>query len=402
VLELAEFRRANIGEVLRAKATLEATLGALPDAVVVIDPDGMVSSANPPASRVLGTATRPQRGRIADLPLPAAAIDAIREALDGQPREDTAMRLDRAIRVSLDGRSRALLPRVVPVPGFPRGRHGAVLVLYDVTDLVQLDEMRLELIAVASHELRTPLTTMRMTLSMLTEDAGALTRRHQDLLSTALMGVDQLAETIDEFLDLTRIEAGQLRLAWDRVDVTALVRGAAGAVQARCDEAGITLRVLVGEDVPATIAGDPPRLQVVVANVLTNAIKYTPAGGAVTVDVSSLRGGDPAAAQVQIVVMDTGRGVPPEHRERIFEKFFRVEHDRAEGDQGVRGAGIGLYLSRQIVEAHGGRISCGPGEGEHGTAIVIALPADRGAPASMQNAPSPGGDLRRRGSGASA
>jgi NtrC-family two-component system sensor histidine kinase KinB len=375
---LAEFRRANIGEVLRAKETLEATVAALPDAVIVIDPEGVVSVANEVASRVLSVASPSPSRRADELPLPQEAADALREALEGRRSDGPAMDLGRAIAVSLDGKDRRLLPRVVPVPGSSAGRHGAVLVLYDVTDLVKLDEMRVELIAVASHELRTPLTTMRMTLLMLQEGAGGLSPRQQDLLATALLGVDQLSGTIDEFLDLTRIEAGQLRLAWDRFDVAALVGQAARDVRPRCEEAGVELRVSLDAGVPPGIWGDAARLRVVVSNVLTNALKYTPRGGVVTVRVASRRDGGPDGAErVHVVVTDTGPGVPPELRERIFEKFFRVEHTVGGGDEGVRGSGIGLYLSRQIVEAHGGRISCGAGDGGRGATIDVALPTER-------------------------
>jgi NtrC-family two-component system sensor histidine kinase KinB len=375
---LAELRRANIGEVLRAKETLEATLAALPDAVVVVDPEGLVSAANEVAGRVLSAASATPR-RVDDLPLPPAAIGALHEALEGTAREDPTMRLDRAIVVSLAGQERRLLPRVVPVPGFSAGRHGAVLVLYDVTDLVRLDEMRMELVAVASHELRTPLTTMRMTLSMLQESASGLSPLQQELLATALLGVEQLATTVDEFLDLTRIEAGQLRLAWDRVDVRALCAQAARAAGPRSEEAGVKLSTAFAEGAPALVLGDAARLQVVVANVLTNALKYTPRGGEVTVRVSSRQSTEPGGPpDLLLAVTDTGPGVPPELRERIFEKFFRVEHHRG-GDGGVRGSGIGLYVSQQIVEAHGGRIACGPGDGGRGTTIEIALPTERAA-----------------------
>jgi two-component system, NtrC family, sensor histidine kinase KinB len=367
---LAEFRRANIGEVLRAKETLEATLAALPDAVVVVDPEGVLSSANELASRTLRAAASAPPSRLDDLPLPAWALTALRDALAGHAPRHDAVNLARAVDVSLDGKARKLLPRVVPVPGFSAGRHGAVLVLSDVTELVRLDEMRVELIAVASHELRTPLTTMRMTLLMLQEGASALAPRQQDLLSTALLGVDQLASTVDEFLDLTRIEAGQLRLELGRVDVAGLIGQSARALRARCEEAGVALRLLPDEGAPSAVWGDAARLQVVLSNVLTNALKYTPRGGAVTVRTALGEGDAPA---LHIAVTDVGRGVPAEYRERIFEKFFRVEHHGG-SDEGVRGSGIGLYLSRQIVEAHGGRIWCEAGEGGSGTVIALTLP----------------------------
>ena len=115
-----------------------------------------------------------------------------------------------------------LLPRVVPVPGLTPQQSGAILLLYDVTDLVRLDEMRSELVAVASHELQTPLTTLRMTLLMLKEAAGALPARERELVDTSLIGVEQLSETVHEFLDLTRIEAGELRLNVEPVHLSAL------------------------------------------------------------------------------------------------------------------------------------------------------------------------------------
>ena len=117
---------------------------------------------------------------------------------------------------------------------------------------------------------------------------------------------------------------------------------------------------------------DPISLQVVLANLLTNALKYTPRGGSMGIEVA------PSPSGLSLAVTDTGSGVPPEYREQIFEKFFRVEHHTGE-DGGVRGAGIGLYVSRQIVEAHGGSITAGPGRGGQGTTISIALPAERAA-----------------------
>jgi NtrC-family two-component system sensor histidine kinase KinB len=232
--------------------------------------------------------------------------------------------------------------------------------------------MRMELVAVASHELRTPLTTMRLTLSMLQEGAGGLAPREREIVETALLGVEQLSTIVDEFLDLTRIEAGQLRLAWDRVDVRALAAQAARAAAPRFEEAGVAFATTFADGAPPVIPGDAARLQVVLGNVLTNALKYTPRGGSVGIEVS------PATSGLSLTVTDTGSGVPAEHRERIFEKFFRVEHHTGQ-DGGARGAGIGLYVSRQIVEAPGGSITAGPGRDGRGTTITIALPAERAA-----------------------
>jgi len=136
--------------------------------------------------------------------------------------------------------------------------------------------MRAELIAVASHELRTPLTTLRMTLLMLKENVTSLPPREQELVATCFAGVQQLGETIDEFLDLTRIEAGQMRLNVEAVDLRALLEQVAQRWSPRAQDQDIELVV---RPTDARIDGDVVRLRVVFDNLLSNALKYTPRGG---------------------------------------------------------------------------------------------------------------------------
>lgn len=365
--DLAEFRRANIGEVIRAKETLEATLAALPDAVVVIEPQGEVSSANPRASDVMRAARGSTARNVGELPLSEPARVAVESALKGEAIL-LPFDLSKAIAIKMGDEQRKLLPRIVPIEGLADGRRGAVLLLSDVTELVRLDEMRMELVAVASHELRTPLTTLRMTLLMLQERAARLEERDRELVATALLGVEQLSTTVGEFLDLTRIEAGQLRLHWDSVDVRTLVNQAVRAIEAACQEASIAVRVVMRANAPQTIRGDAARLGVVLANVLGNAAKYTPPGSAIEVAVHR------DADALGISVTDEGPGVPPEFRERVFDKFFRVEHYKPEAEQGTRGSGIGLYIAREIMEAHGGSIECRAGSGSRGAQFVLRLP----------------------------
>jgi NtrC-family two-component system sensor histidine kinase KinB len=362
--ELEQFRRANIGEVIRTKETLEATLEALPDAVVVIDADRRVSSENPRARETLGSA---REGALGDLRLPGSTLETIDSVLRSGVAREPTVDLAKTIEVAVDGSARRLLPRVVPI----KRRRGAVLVLSDVTDLVRLDEMRLELVAVASHELRTPVTTLRMTLLMLQERASGYGDRDRDLVATAMLGVDQLSVLVDEFLDLTQIEAGQLRLHWGPVALTDLVDTCVRAIAPSCDAADITLDVELAPELPPSIAGDRARLAMVLSNVLSNAVKYTPEHGRIALRVAMAS----APKLVAIEVTDTGSGVPPEFRERIFERFFRVEHARG-GEISLAGVGIGLYIARQVIEAHGGQIRCEEGT-DHGARFVLAIPQER-------------------------
>ncbi len=373
---LAEFRRSNLGEVLRAKETLEATLAALPNGVIVIDPDGRVAAANALARSVLQATGTAHAERLSDLPFPSHSLEALRAALQGEHTLETGAKLSRAFSVSLDGRQCKFLLMVVPIPEFSVGRCGAVAVLYDVTDFARLDELRTELIAVASHELKTPLTTLRMNLLLLGEGVDNLTPRQQEILATAVLGCQELASTIDELLDLTRIEAGQLRLDQEMVDLWAVIEHSVGAVRPRYEDAGIVL-LLKRDCERAIVHGDAVRLGVVFRNLLTNALTYTPPGGTVSIQVTS-RQNAPVEGKglLQIAVTDTGPGIPMEFRERVFEKFFRVEHHRGGDSNGARGAGIGLYLCRQIIEAHGGSIWCEPSDDGRGTCIALLLRAE--------------------------
>jgi NtrC-family two-component system sensor histidine kinase KinB len=372
--DLAEFRRTNVSEVLRAKNTLEATLEALPDAVVLLDAAGSIQSMNRAAVRALASAGVREPRSLTDLRLDGLDLDAVTRAIatgaDATPPVDLA----RTIRVEQDGAVQRLLPRVVPVPSLNSQQAGAILLLYDVTDLARLDEMRSELVAVASHELQTPLTTLRMTLLMLQESSDRLPKRQQELVATSLIGVEQLGEIVHEFLDLTRIEAGELRLNYEPVHLPMLVTGALRRADRQAREQHIDLRAQIDAALPL-IWGDPVRLRAVFDNILSNALKYTPPGGCVTLenDPVSLTGASERAT-VSITIVDTGPGIPAAFRARIFDKFFRLEHQHGDGRPVARGAGIGLYMCKQIVELHGGTIACGAGAGDLGTCITVRLP----------------------------
>jgi signal transduction histidine kinase len=370
---LAEFRSSNLGEVLRAKGALEATLEALPDAVILIDQGRRVVTMNRRARALVDPAS------VADHPLAEQLLVGgvtLATLLDSTPRgaNDEPPDLGAALRVEADGTVRRLLARSFPVPELSGGGGGTILVLYDVTDLARLDEVRSELVAVASHELRTPLTTLRMTLLLMNERAPSLPAREQELVATCLAGVHQLGETIDEFLDLTRIEAGQLRLNLEPLDIHAVVDHTAGHWRAQAHERRIELLLAAQH---AVVRGDAARLHFVLDNLLSNAMKYTPAGGGIRIDAGLVAG----RQVLRVSVTDTGPGIPPELRRRVFEKFFRVEHHRPGSDRATRGVGIGLYLCQEIVRLHGGRIHCDAGDGGAGTCVSFELPTPQVADA---------------------
>jgi NtrC-family two-component system sensor histidine kinase KinB len=353
---LGRLRKARIDEIVAANETLQATLGALPDAVFVADAGGIVIAVNRAAAELIepdGTG-RPLGELHLRGPSQKALSDLVARALADKPPELASSEIVRTATGE-----RRMLPRAIRTRG---GR--LIIVLYDVTELARLDEMRSELVAIASHELRTPLTTLQMTLPMLREGSDNLTPRQREMLTTATLGCTQLASTVDEFLDLARIEAGQLRLACSPVDVDGLVREVVDTHAPRFQEAGVTLQARF-EGHPGGCWADRERLRAVVTNLLSNAVAYTPRGGTVRVDVEKHGG------RLRLAVTDSGSGVPEALRERVFEKYFRVDPTHPNR----RGSGIGLYVSRQIVEAHGGSIRCEAGPEGKGARLVLEMPA---------------------------
>ncbi len=360
---LGELDAARVGDLVAANQTLEATLEGLPEAVLVVDASGAIVRTNARARELLGDVHA-----VDDVKLPQAATAALRDAASGgDPKNTSRADLGRAMTMKKDGEARMFLPRIVAVAGGKSGPR-AVVVLDDVTDFARLDEARTEFIAAAAHELRTPLTTLRMTLALLGEAEHALDERQRETLATARVGVEQLGATLDAFLDVTRAETGALVLARDRIDTRVLVEQVARTLRPRFEERGIALDVEASGDL--VVAGDRARLAAALSNLLTNALKYSPSGGHVHVRAAREDG------SVRFVVDDDGPGVPADLRDRVFEKYFRVEHERGErAPQGerARGAGIGLYLCRQVVEAHTGLVRCEQSP-SGGARFVVELP----------------------------
>ena len=220
----------------------------------------------------------------------------------------------------------------------------------------------------AAHELKTPVTTLRLTTQALVREldrTGSLDlNRARRLLERSDDRAANLSRLVDELLDVSRLETGRLTLDRQRTDVAELVTKIAAAVQLATNRHTLTVRALS----QALALVDPLRLEQVLTNLLDNAIKYSPEGGPIDVEVAL-----PHPAMIQVAVRDRGVGIPPERRPQIFDRFHQAQalDPRA-------GLGLGLYISRQIVELHGGRLDVEfPADG--GSRFVISLPTDLAA-----------------------
>jgi signal transduction histidine kinase len=219
--------------------------------------------------------------------------------------------------------------------------------------LADAERARGDVVAAVSHDLRTPITAMRLLAEAIDDDIIDAGTRHE-YLGRMTTHVRALSALIDDLFELSRLEAGDIHWSMQRVRLDSLVEETVDALRPHADAGGVTMRAEVAPGLPP-IRGDPERLQRVLFNLIENAIRHTPSGGNVAVRAQ------PDRRHVQVEVADTGVGIPEDERGSVFEAFYRGRAHAARGDPG---AGLGLAISRAIVEAHGGRIwlaGSGPG-----------------------------------------
>jgi signal transduction histidine kinase len=274
---------------------------------------------------------------------------ALREGEDYQ-----AEKLALAMLFKIEGREVFYLLKVLALREGEGGVFGAAVVLEDVSRLRLVDDMKSNLISTVSHEMKTPLTGLRISLHLLEERmVGALNSRQEELVSTAKDDSERLLHTLDNLLDLARLEASPLQLNLEPAPLGPLLWQAGDQVAAHLRQRNQTLEIVEEEKVPL-VGVDDQRISHVFTNFLTNASKHSPDGAKITVRVAGHPGG-----LVRVSVIDQGPGIAPEHAERIFERFYRVPGHKK------LGMGLGLSIAREIAEAHGAVIGVlsHPGKG---------------------------------------
>jgi signal transduction histidine kinase len=221
------------------------------------------------------------------------------------------------------------------------------------------DSARRNLVAAVSHDLRTPMTALRLMLDAIDDELVDDDARDR-YLATMRTHVTALGALIDDLFELSRLEAGDLEWSVEQVELADLLNEAVAAMRVEADAKGVAVAAELPR-LPRSARGDPQKLQRVLFNLIQNAIRHTPADGSVTVRA------EPAGDWVEVEVADTGAGIEPGDRERVFDAFTRGDESRAGG-----GAGLGLAISRAIVEAHGGRIWLA--DSEVGTCVRFVIP----------------------------
>jgi two-component system, OmpR family, phosphate regulon sensor histidine kinase PhoR len=348
--------------------TLRAVVDGMAEGVWITSQDGSVLRHNDALQEMLFTGTElVGRKPIELLPNAALAQAVTRACTEGQPT---------TLEVTIEG----VRPRMLEVRVWPLGPElsGSSAVFHDVTELRRLEKIRTDFVANVSHELRTPITAIRGYAETLKSGALGNPGVAANMVDIIHRQSERLSELVEDLLELSRIEARQIQLAKKPVGVKASVQRAADAVAPRATAKGVKVSLDVPDGLFAE--ADERALEQVLVNLLDNAVKYTPAGGAVTVKARREN-----QASVELEVKDTGMGIEAKHLPRIFERFYRVDKGRS---REMGGTGLGLSIVKHLADAMGGDVRV---ESTHGvgSTFFVQLPwADgRNLPSASPSAP---------------
>lgn len=336
----------------KERVRLSAILEHMGDGVLITDDEGYVRLINKAAARLLDTTEEAALGRsFAQVARDHRLIELRQRCLQQGAEQFEALEMDR----------RGPFLQVIATPIQDVGGAACLVILQDLTRIRQLESVRRDFISNISHELRTPLASLKALVDTLRD--GALedppaARRFLDRIETE---IDSMTQMVQELLELSRIESGRVPFRLAPVLVTEIVLPAVERLRAQAERAGLTVTVQVPEGLPSVLA-DVERAQQVVSNLVHNAIKFTPAGGSVS--ISAVLAND----EVIVSVQDTGVGIPADDLPRVFERFFKGERARS-----GEGTGLGLAIAKHIVQSHGGRIWVNSVEGR-GSTFSFSLP----------------------------
>jgi two-component system phosphate regulon sensor histidine kinase PhoR len=335
----------DIAEDTAERLRLASILDSMREGVVVVDDQGVIESANPAAGEMLDAIGDVEPGmQLTTLTRHPDVISVVTKSIESL-RPVTA-------EIELFDNQRTLLAMSTPFPRPETDIVRALLLLTDLTDIRRLDTTRREFVSNASHELRTPLAGIRASAETLQRGAIDDPEGRVQFLKMISEDVDRMDQLIAEMLELSRLESGESPLVFEDVEAKSIVDAAVKQFSAIAIESELNLTTALSAEMPL-VNVDTDKIDHVFTNLISNAVKWTPEGGTITVK------GWVDDGTVWFSIADTGLGIEPEHLPHIFERFFKTDPARSQP-----GTGLGLSIARHIVDAHGGVISAASTAGE--------------------------------------
>ena len=348
---MARRLKATVGEVQGERDKLNTLFLHMTDGVAAFTTDGRLIHMNPATESLLGV-------RMQD----NLTFDEMFADLEMVGSDETAMRS--FLTSEITRRGRVLSVTLAPY-GALDGKGGVIAVLHDITEQRRLDDARREFVANVSHELRTPLTNIRSYTETLLDAAGDIPLdTEKQFLGVISSESERMARIVTDLLTLSKLDYGRMELRMQRFSLSALLHKVADAMKFTAEDSGHEMTVDAPDSLPE-ITGDRERIEQVVVNILSNAVKYTPSGGHIR--LAACRG---EKSTVRITVQDDGIGIPAEDVPRLFERFYRVDKARS---RAAGGAGLGLSIVHDMVERSYGTITVQARSGG-GTIFTVRFP----------------------------
>jgi PAS domain S-box-containing protein len=331
---------------------IQAILAATADGLIVLDADGVVELVNPAAAELLGLQIEDLVGTNADV----QELFALDEPLENGVAAE--------IGVAAEPEHRILMVRMNRITSGDGEPAGHVISIHDITAEREAAVMKNEFVSMVSHELRTPLTSIKGYVDLIADgDAGEINEVQKEFLGIVQENSNRLVSLINDILDISRIESGRVHLRVDPLDIPEIIQGVADTFRTMANNSDVELMWVAEEPMPRA-AGDRDRIGQVLMNLVSNAIKYSPGGGSVT--IRARQDGE----EVVVSVHDTGIGIAPEDQEKLFTKFYRVDSSLT---RDIGGTGLGLSICKSVVELLGGEVGCESEAGE-GSTFWFTLP----------------------------
>ncbi|HXH85467.1 MAG TPA: ATP-binding protein [Nitrospira sp.] len=359
--------KSKIGELSEDRSQLLAMLTSMVEGVMVLDYRGRVLQVNPALERMFGVTRAETRGRqVSELFRHPELNQLVSNVL--------ASRVGQEDEIVLAPSGRCLHIEASVAGGQQENEACAVLVFHDITELRRLENIRKDFVANVSHELRTPLTSIKGYVEALLDGGKDDPDTSVRFLDIILKQSDRLNLILEDLLQLSKIESGQVQFKREPLHIGSVVERTIAMIKPLADKKHHRLIAQVSSDLPL-VNGDQERLVQVLANLVDNAIKYTPEGGQITVTARRIpiaeNRTEPQQDGIELSVTDTGIGIPEQDRPRVFERFYRVDKARS---RELGGTGLGLAIVKHIVEGHGGQVWV-EGNRPTGSRFVVWLPA---------------------------
>ena len=356
---LEQLDQTNSPETLEVRSLLEATLTGMREGLLVVDKDMRVVASNAAAHSLFPSVPALKSQRLTELTRNPAIYSAFLDGLKGIERSDIKVETH-------DPRRQVFDLRVVPI-GVTNGdgAQGALGVFFDITRTERLESIRQEFLSNVSHELRTPLTSILAFVETLETGATDDPESCQRFLSIIRKNASRMQGLIDDILELTAIEGGNVQLRATPVELHPLVDDVCTSLAAKASAHDVSLKNEVAPEV--VVHADVRRLEQMLTNLVDNAIKFSREHGAVAISYES-------GERDKILVRDNGEGIPAQHLERLFERFYRVDRARS---REMGGTGLGLAIVKHLALLHGGEVTVTSDLGK-GSTFTIHLPKSHG------------------------